>query len=86
MIDVLLLCECIMKVSQLLYNFAKLDVMQYISLPAFGWSAMLRTTGATIMPIQDLDTLLDVEKNIRGKKCFLVCVCARVFYCHIPIL
>ena len=70
-LDVFLLCECMMDFRKLALEEFKLDPFRYVSLPAFTLDAFLYKTRAKIGLIKDLEMLLLIENSIRGGLSFV---------------
>ena len=65
-IDVLILAEVFESFRDEMIRFSGLDPSQYISLPAFGYDTMLKTTGAVIELPTDINMVHFLESGKRG--------------------
>ena len=50
----------------------KLDPANFLSAPWLAWQAVFENTKVKIDLLSDIDTLLMVEKGIRGRKCHFI--------------
>ena len=64
--DVLLLADVFESFRETAIEHYKLDPTHYVSLPGFGWDALLKMTKVKLDVISDYDMYLMVESGIRG--------------------
>ena len=64
--DVLLLADCFEAFRETAIENYKLDPTHYVSLPGFGWDALLKMTNIKLDVISDYDMYLMIESGIRG--------------------
>lgn len=64
--DVLILADIFEKFRNQCLNDYKLDPLNYVSLPSFGWDAMLNMTKVKLELLSSQDMYEFYEKNIRG--------------------
>ena len=65
-VDVLLLADIFENHRNIQYKNYGLDPAHYVSLPQFGWDAMLFSTKITIQLLDDAEMYRVIESNIRG--------------------
>ena len=65
-VDVLLLAEVFENFRNICLEKYKLDPAHYYTAPGLAWDAALKVTGVNLELLSDIDTLLMVEKGIRG--------------------
>jgi hypothetical protein len=65
-LDVLLLADVFQNFRKFARRYYNLDPAHYITLPSFGWDAMLQMTGVRLELLQDVDMYLFLEGAIRG--------------------
>lgn len=70
-IDTILLAEIFQKFRRDMFNFSKLDPARYISLPAFSFDSMLKTTKCKLDLPTDIDMVHFIESGIRGGVSFI---------------
>ena len=70
-IDTLLLGEIFQKFRKTMHDLTGLDAANYISLPGFGWDAMLKITKCEIGLPADVDMIHFLEGGIRGGVSFI---------------
>ena len=64
--DVLLLADVFESFRETAIEHYKLDPTHYVSLPGFGWDALLKMTKVKLDVISDYDMYLMIESGIRG--------------------
>lgn len=65
-LDVYLLCAVFENFRSMSLRELKLDPVHFYSTPGLSWTAALKLTDIELQPILDMDTLLFLEKGIRG--------------------
>ena len=66
--DVALLCEAMLQLRHVIHKEYELDCCHYLSTPQLAYDMMLKSTGVEIELLSDIDMILFLEQNIRGKR------------------
>lgn len=69
--DVALLAEIILKFRDVVLEFSKLDMCNYISLPQLSFDIFLKNSNAKIELLTDINMVNFIENNIRGGLSFI---------------
>ena len=81
-LNVILLCAVFENFRQTSLDELKLDLVHFYSTPGLTWAAALRVTRQVLSPIPDMNTLLFIEKGIRGG---MTCVSERYAKANNPM-
>ena len=75
--DILLLADVFDNFPNMCLEIYKPDPEKFFSAPGLAWQVALKKTEVKLNLLTDIDTLLMVEKGIRGGICHSICIFAK---------